>query len=71
MNVIFILMDDKYTLNVCENFMGNIFDSVWEMSTEILDQFPIYSSFNGIVLSWFVCRNISSNAMRKYSKKKH
>ena len=46
-------MYDKYTWNLCENEMVNILDCVWEISTKILDQFPISSSFNGIGLSIF------------------
>ena len=39
---------------MCDNVREKILDSFWEMPTEILGQFPISSSFNGIVLSRFV-----------------
>ena len=41
---------------MCENVRINILCIVGEMYTEILDQFPISSSFNGIVLSRFVTK---------------
>ena len=44
---------------MCDNVRINILGSVGEIFTEILDQFPISSSFNGIVLSRFVTLDIS------------
>ena len=49
-----MLMYDKYTWNVCDNVRVNIIYSVLEMPTEIIDQFAISSSFNGIALNRFV-----------------
>ena len=39
---------------MCDNVRINILGIVWEISTEILDQFQISSFLNGIVLSGFV-----------------
>ena len=37
----FILMSNRWYLNLCENVRINILCSASEMSTEVLDQFPI------------------------------